>query len=70
MKRCIGLFLTAGLVDEWLHYAAPCVLGNQARALFALPEPGTLEEAPRFRVEETKRLGEDLRLRLRPTDRT
>ncbi|MHC2996546.1 bifunctional diaminohydroxyphosphoribosylaminopyrimidine deaminase/5-amino-6-(5-phosphoribosylamino)uracil reductase RibD [Tepidiphilus sp. HLB4] len=63
-------FLTAGLVDEWLHYAAPCVLGNQARALFALPEPGTLEEAPRFRVEETKRLGEDLRLRLRPTDRT
>jgi diaminohydroxyphosphoribosylaminopyrimidine deaminase/5-amino-6-(5-phosphoribosylamino)uracil reductase len=62
-------FLAAGLVDEWLHYAAPCVLGNGARGLFALPEPATLEEAPRFRLEETKRLGEDLRLRLRPADR-
>ncbi|MBI5781335.1 MAG: bifunctional diaminohydroxyphosphoribosylaminopyrimidine deaminase/5-amino-6-(5-phosphoribosylamino)uracil reductase RibD [Rhodocyclales bacterium] len=62
-------FLSAGLVDEWLHYAAPCILGDQARALFALPEPPTLEDAPRFRLQETKRLGEDLRLRLRPADR-
>ena len=32
-----GALLAAGLVDELLLYLAPCLLGDPARGMFALP---------------------------------
>ena len=32
-----GALLAEGLVDEWVVYMAPCILGDQGRGLFHLP---------------------------------
>ena len=32
-----GALMNTELVDEWLVYMAPCILGDQARGLFHLP---------------------------------
>lgn len=61
-----GSLLEAGLVDEWLHYLAPRLLGPAARPLAALPLLERLEDARRFAIVETTALGTDLRLRLLP----
>ncbi len=37
--RLNGALLAAGLVDELLIYLAPCLLGDGARGMFALPAP-------------------------------
>ncbi|HET7756576.1 MAG TPA: bifunctional diaminohydroxyphosphoribosylaminopyrimidine deaminase/5-amino-6-(5-phosphoribosylamino)uracil reductase RibD, partial [Steroidobacteraceae bacterium] len=61
-----GELVRQALVDELLLYVAPRVLGNRARALLGLPEPAALDEALAFTLIETRPLGEDLLLRLRP----
>ncbi|MEO8444852.1 MAG: bifunctional diaminohydroxyphosphoribosylaminopyrimidine deaminase/5-amino-6-(5-phosphoribosylamino)uracil reductase RibD [Gammaproteobacteria bacterium] len=57
-----GALLAAGLIDELLVYQAASVLGASARGMFDLPSPGDLAGRPRFRLEEVRRVGEDLRL--------
>ncbi|MBV8783474.1 MAG: bifunctional diaminohydroxyphosphoribosylaminopyrimidine deaminase/5-amino-6-(5-phosphoribosylamino)uracil reductase RibD [Gammaproteobacteria bacterium] len=61
-----GALLAAQLVDELLLYVAPALLGDAARPLVSLPAPPTLDAAPRLRLIDTRALGPDLRLRLRP----
>ena len=61
-----GELVRQSLVDELLLYVSPRVLGHRARPLLALPEPATLEEAYGFSLIETRTLGDDLRLWMRP----
>jgi diaminohydroxyphosphoribosylaminopyrimidine deaminase/5-amino-6-(5-phosphoribosylamino)uracil reductase len=61
-----GGLLQAGLADELLIYAAPVLLGPDARPLAALARLGALSAAPRFDIVESGMIGMDLRLRLRP----
>ena len=61
-----GALLAAGLVDEWLAYFAPLVLGHEARGLFALPALAAMADRRNFQLMDTAMLGGDLRLRLRP----
>lgn len=61
-----GAFMQAGLVDELLVYLAPCLLGAGARALAVLPALKSLMDAPRWRFHDATRIGEDLRVALRP----
>lgn len=60
-----GEFVRQGLADELLIYVAPTLLGPQGHPLFELPQLLDLRAAHRFRLTETSRFGEDLRLRLR-----
>ena len=55
----------AGLVDEWLIYLAPLLLGSHARPLAALPPVTRIAAARRFELYESTQIGPDLRLRLR-----
>ncbi|HUP07538.1 MAG TPA: bifunctional diaminohydroxyphosphoribosylaminopyrimidine deaminase/5-amino-6-(5-phosphoribosylamino)uracil reductase RibD [Caldimonas sp.] len=60
-----GSFVREGLVDEWLVYVAPKLLGvGRDLALFG-PIAG-LDAAPRLRFESVTRIGEDLRVLARP----
>ncbi|MCW5581584.1 MAG: bifunctional diaminohydroxyphosphoribosylaminopyrimidine deaminase/5-amino-6-(5-phosphoribosylamino)uracil reductase RibD [Luteimonas sp.] len=61
-----GALLKAGLVDELLLYVAPVLLGDTARPLFG--GLGLTEMAQRLQLStvETRRIGDDLRLLLRP----
>ncbi|MBC8025809.1 MAG: bifunctional diaminohydroxyphosphoribosylaminopyrimidine deaminase/5-amino-6-(5-phosphoribosylamino)uracil reductase RibD, partial [Steroidobacteraceae bacterium] len=64
--RFAGALFAAGLVDEWLLYIAPKLLGKDARPLVALPRISKLADAPAFELRESVQIGSDIRLRLAP----
>lgn len=57
-------FVAADLVDEWLLYLAPMLIGP-GRGVAELPALPTLADARRYRFVECTPLGDDLRLRAR-----
>ena len=61
-----GALFAAGLVDEWLLYVAPKLLGDGAKPLAALGRRTRLTAAPRFEILDSRSVGPDLRLRLAP----
>lgn len=61
-----GGFLSAGLVDEVLLYVAPVLLGERARPLFDGLHIDAMTERLKLRVVDNRRIGDDLRLLLRP----
>jgi diaminohydroxyphosphoribosylaminopyrimidine deaminase/5-amino-6-(5-phosphoribosylamino)uracil reductase len=64
--RLAGALLAAGLVDEWLVYLAPKLLGPQAKPLAASARLTRIAAAPRFELLDSTSIGPDLRLRLQP----
>jgi diaminohydroxyphosphoribosylaminopyrimidine deaminase/5-amino-6-(5-phosphoribosylamino)uracil reductase len=64
--RLSGALFAAGLVDEWLLYLAPKLLGPAAKPLTSLARLTKLTAAPRFEILESRTVGPDLRLRLVP----
>ncbi len=61
-----GALLQSGLVDELLLYIAPVVLGDKARPLFAGLGFTEMAQGLRMEIVETRSVGDDLRLLLRP----
>ncbi|HEX7339728.1 MAG TPA: bifunctional diaminohydroxyphosphoribosylaminopyrimidine deaminase/5-amino-6-(5-phosphoribosylamino)uracil reductase RibD [Rhodanobacteraceae bacterium] len=61
-----GALLQTGLVDELLLYIAPVLLGGTARPLLALPPLASMSERWHLALLDQVRLGDDVRLRLRP----
>jgi diaminohydroxyphosphoribosylaminopyrimidine deaminase / 5-amino-6-(5-phosphoribosylamino)uracil reductase len=61
-----GSLVRHGLVDELLIYIAPKLVGPQGRPLFDLPQLEDLQQAQAFQILETRQVGPDLRLRMRP----
>lgn len=59
-------FLQQNLVDEMISYVAPTLLGQSARAMFAT-DFNQMAEQFRFKLEDVIQLGDDLRLRLIPS---
>lgn len=60
-----GALLAEGLVDEWIVYQSPCVLGNQARALVHLPGLKNMLDRYQLTLLDVRSIGADLRLRYR-----
>ena len=60
--RLNGALLAAGLVDEWVQYLAPCLLGSNARPLFELAEPPTMQQRLNWKLADQRMIGSDLRL--------
>lgn len=61
-----GALVAAGLVDEYVLYLAPKLLGATARGAFALPPLPALAAAPDLQITEVMAVGPDLRLVARP----
>ena len=59
-----GALLDTDLVDEWLVYVAPCVLGDQARGLFHFAELQAMADKKAFKFNAVRQVGPDLRLTL------
>lgn len=61
-----GSFIEQGLIDELIIYQAPCLLGRDGRAMadFTID---TLTEQKRYEMISHERLGQDMKLILRPT---
>jgi diaminohydroxyphosphoribosylaminopyrimidine deaminase/5-amino-6-(5-phosphoribosylamino)uracil reductase len=62
-----GALVAAGLVDRVVAYIAPLLLGAGLPALGAAGV-STLDGAPRWRLADVTRFGDDLRLTLEPPD--
>lgn len=63
--RLNAAFIAAGLVDEYLFYLAPKLIGP-GRALADLAPLSDLADAVALRFHEVQQVGEDLRVRARP----
>jgi diaminohydroxyphosphoribosylaminopyrimidine deaminase/5-amino-6-(5-phosphoribosylamino)uracil reductase len=64
--RLCGALLRAGLVDEWLVYQAPVLLGDGGPGPAALGPLESMAERTHFTLLETVHFGDDLRIRLQP----
>ena len=57
-----GAMASRGVVDEWILYLAPSVLGDDARGLFHLPGLETMEQCLKLQFREIRRIGPDLKI--------
>lgn len=57
-----GALLAENLVDEWVVYMAPCILGDQGRGLFNLPEMNTMADKKTLNMTDVRQVGPDLKL--------
>jgi diaminohydroxyphosphoribosylaminopyrimidine deaminase / 5-amino-6-(5-phosphoribosylamino)uracil reductase len=67
--RLAGAFLEAGLIDEFILYLAPHMLGHDAAPLAMLPMLDDLGERWEFRFADVRQVGSDLKLTLTPVAR-
>ena len=59
-------FHRAGLVDRYVVYLAPALLGAGGLPLIAGPGASTIAEAWRGRITDVRRVGDDVRLEMEP----
>lgn len=57
-----GALLNTRLVDEWVVYMAPCVLGDQGRGLFNLPALQKMADKKQLNMQHVRQVGPDLKL--------
>lgn len=57
-----GALLAENLVDEWVVYMAPCILGDQGRGLFTLPGMHTMADKKNLDLTDVRQVGPDLKL--------
>lgn len=57
-----GALLNEKLVDEWIVYMAPCVLGDQGRGLFHLPDMQKMVDKKQLNLARVRQVGPDLRM--------
>ena len=57
-----GALLSENLVDEWLVYMAPCILGDQGRGLFHLPAMQKMDDKKQLNMTAVRQIGTDLKL--------
>jgi len=58
-----GALLQQNLVDEWLVYMAPCILGSEGRGLFNLSEMHSMADKKSLRIINMRQIGSDTRIR-------
>ena len=61
-----GAFLQANLIDEFIFYYAPKLMGADAKAMFAIPELIEMQQAIDLQVLDVRQIGHDIRLRAKP----
>ncbi|MDD5330443.1 MAG: bifunctional diaminohydroxyphosphoribosylaminopyrimidine deaminase/5-amino-6-(5-phosphoribosylamino)uracil reductase RibD [Sulfuricella sp.] len=63
-----GALVRQGLVDEFVFYLAPLLLGDAARGMFDLPELSAMEGRRELRIADVTMVGRDLRVRALPVE--
>lgn len=61
-----GALLERGLIDEFVLYLAPRLLGDDARGMFSLAPLASLADSLELSIRDVRRIGPDLRIRARP----
>ena len=58
-----GALLQQNLVDEWLVYMAPCILGSEGLGLFNLSEMHSMTDKKNLQITNMRQIGSDIRIR-------
>ncbi|MES2181803.1 MAG: bifunctional diaminohydroxyphosphoribosylaminopyrimidine deaminase/5-amino-6-(5-phosphoribosylamino)uracil reductase RibD [Pseudomonadota bacterium] len=61
-----GAFLHANLIDEFIFYYAPKLMGADAKGMIAIPELTEMRLATDLHILDVRQIGQDIRLRARP----
>lgn len=61
-----GALLAEGLVDEYIIYMAPCILGDRGRGLFNLPDLQKMADKMQLKLRDVRQIGQDLKLTYTP----
>ena len=61
-RRKAESLLREGLVDEFLIYLAPCLIGHDAAGLFNLPALTSLDGKRRLQIRDLRQVGADIRV--------
>jgi diaminohydroxyphosphoribosylaminopyrimidine deaminase/5-amino-6-(5-phosphoribosylamino)uracil reductase len=61
-----GALLHASLIDEFIFYYAPKLMGDAANAMFAIPELTEMQQATDLHIFDVRQVGNDIRLRAKP----
>lgn len=61
-----GALLDAGLVDEFICYQAPMLLGNKGMSMVNLPSYTSIEQSISLTLIENRQVGNDIKLVYRP----
>jgi len=65
-----GATLQANVVDELIIYAAPHIMGDDARGLFRLPGLERMRDRIDLRIQDLRMVGSDIRISARPEKTT
>lgn len=63
-----GALLQASLIDEFIFYYAPKLMGSAAKGMFAIPELTEMRQARDMRILDVRQFGQDIRVRARLHD--
>lgn len=61
-----GVFLQAGLIDEFIFYYAPKLMGADAKGMFAMPAFTEMQQAIDLQIFDVSQVGADIRVRAKP----
>lgn len=61
-----GALLTLNLVDEFLLYYAPTLLGSDARGMLAIPALQSMQDRTQLKLIDVRQFGQDIRVRAKP----
>lgn len=64
-----GALLQANLIDEFVLYYAPKLMGADAKAMFAIPELTEMQQVTNLQILDVRQIGQDIRLRAKPAIR-
>lgn len=59
--RFVAALVADDLVDEWVIYQAPILLGEGAKPAFALSAVSLLNDAPRYQLQQCEQIGTDIK---------
>lgn len=63
-----GALLAAGLVNEFIVYLSPCLLGDRGRGLFHIPGLQRIADKKPLKLTDIRQVGPDLKLTLIPQE--
>ena len=61
-----GALLQQNLIDEYILYYAPIIMGSDAKGMFAIPALTDMQQRTELEILELSQVGDDIRLRARP----
>lgn len=65
-SRLNGALAQAGLIDEWLFYMAPHLIGEAAQGMLRLPELAEMSGRMKLDFRDVRFVGQDIRIIARP----